>query len=244
MSQATLRCIGPFMTLVFFVATSGRAQYVPGRYEVGLSVGALVYTGDLTPNPVGSVQLAQPVVGLQVTKLLGATTGLRAEVAYGSLRGNDAVYQEPAWRSQRAFAFNGNVTELTVSGIWQRAYSRKLRPYLLAGAGLALTRINRDYSSFNTDYFSAEPDVIQGLEEDKARQTPRAIIIFPVGVGAQYRFLPRWSVTAEGALRLMRTDYLDGFSRAANPQLADYYSRIAIGVSYNMGGVNRLNCPR
>lgn len=243
MPPALFRCT-KLLPLVIFFTTSGKAQYLPGRYELGLAAGALVYAGDLTPNPIGSIQVAQPAVALNFTRFFTATTGVRAELAYGRLRGDDAAYEQPLWRPQRAFAFNAQVTEVTVSGVWQRAYSRKLRPYLLAGAGVALTRINRDYSDFNADYFSAEPDVIQGLEEDKARQTPRAIIIFPVGVGVQYRLQPRWSVTAEGALRLMRTDYLDGFSKAANPQLADYYSRISIGVSYNLGGIDRLNCPK
>jgi hypothetical protein len=47
----------------------------------------------------------------------------------------------------------------------------------------------------------------------------------------------------EGTYRLMRTDYLDGFSKSANPNLKDHYSSITIGAAYKFGNKEKYGCP-
>jgi hypothetical protein len=41
----------------------------------------------------------------------------------------------------------------------------------------------------------------------------------------------------------MSTDYLDGFSQAANPTENDHYGIYSIGAVYRIGKKNTLACP-
>lgn len=232
-----------FTVLGTFIFIGANAQYTLGQYEVGITAGTLVYAGDLSPHQLGSVETPSLVIGITGSRYLSNTLALRMDVSYGALRGNDAVYNDPEWRQQRAFAFNARVAEAAILGVWSRDHNRRLKPYLFAGIGAAFTGIRPDYSGFNADFFSGEPAVGAGLEEDQARALPRFIPVLPLGGGVQYRITPRWALGIEGGIRLMKSDYLDGVSKAANPGRSDYYNKLTLGLHYNLGGKNSLDCP-
>jgi hypothetical protein len=42
----------------------------------------------------------------------------------------------------------------------------------------------------------------------------------------------------------MSTDYLDGFTKAANPSKKDHYYTHTIGLIYSFGEKNTLACPK
>ena len=65
----------------------------------------------------------------------------------------------------------------------------------------------------------------------------------PVGAGVRYGFSPALAVYAESAYRLMFTDYLDGFSKATNPDGNDHYQTISVGVIFRPGSKGKLACP-
>ena len=67
--------------------------------------------------------------------------------------------------------------------------------------------------------------------------------MIPVGAGIRYNLSPRIALTAEGSYRLVFTDYLDGFSVAANPKQNDHYHTMNVGVVYRLGKKNKLDCP-
>lgn len=234
-----------FFIVIFslFVGNAARAQYVLGKYEIGITAGTLLYAGDLAPQQVGSVKTPRFVFGISGSRYLSNTLALRLDVSHGGLRGNDAAYANPEWRRQRAFAFDARITEAALLGVWSRNHNRRLKPYLFAGLGAAFTRIRPDYSGFNADFFSNEPDVATGLAQDAARTPPRFILVLPLGAGVQYRITTRWAIGVEGGTRLMKSDYLDGVSKAANPARSDYYNKLTLGLHYNLGGKNKLNCP-
>ena len=100
----------------------------------------------------------------------------------------------------------------------------------------------------NVAVFGDGSNVQTGLAIDAATNTPRVIPLIPVGAGARYSLTDRFSLTAETNYRLSFTDYLDGFSQAADPKKNDHYFSHSIGLIYSFsgsGGKSKgLGCPR
>lgn len=236
------------IALILLGAAGLKAQSDRPTYEFGLNLGFLVYQGDLTPHRLGSFETQKFTLGLHASKLLSSSLSVRANLLFGKLKGDDARYSSPEYRQQRNFNFRSPVTELTAQIVWNargKNYDeRGLSPYLFAGAGFSLIKVKRDWSSLNTEYFPAESSgLLAGLAEDQAHKLPRILPVIPVGAGVKYFFTPKFAVNAEASYRLAFTDYLDGFSKAANPNRNDHYLNYSIGIIYRKAAKNRLGCP-
>jgi len=234
------------MATVAFVCTGTAslwAQLPSSPYEIGIRAGLFIYQGDLTPERAGSFKTPSFVFGINAARNLSRVLAVRLDLNRGSLRGNDAAYAQPDWRRQRNFNFSTPVTELSALLVWSAwGRSRRLSPYVFAGAGLALLRIRRDASNLNDAYFAGE-----GLSErvalDEAHRTPRVLPVVPAGIGLRYALTSHVSLNTEAAYRYTSTDYLDGFSQAANPSRPDHYYQYSVGATYSFGERNRLGCP-
>lgn len=231
-------------SLLFGETTFTYCQTDWTHYELGLGAGMFIYQGDLTPSRAGSYKTLSPAFTVFVNRILSPFFSVRANLALGKLRGNDAAYSTPAWRLQRNFLFSTPLFEFSGLGIWQILHrDQKLSPYVFAGAGFALLKIRRDQSRFNAEYFANEPEVLQGLATDEAHQPPSILPVIPIGLGLRYQLNNHFSLTAESAYRLTTTDYLDGFSYAANPSLKDHYQSHTIGLIYSLGKKSGIDCP-
>jgi len=232
------------IALLFLNAESrSYCQVNLGKYETGLTAGAFVYQGDLTPSPIGSYRTMQPTVNLFVNRILNPLFSLRGSLFYGGLGGNDAAYSSPAWRKQRNFNFTSSVFELSSLLVYYPVNTRrKFYPYVFGGGGLGFISIKRDWSRFNREFFINE-DVAARLSVDAAHKLPKLIAVVPVGAGIQYSFTQKLSLIAETAYRLTTTDYLDGFSKAANPKLNDHYQSHTIGIVYKFANQSNVGCP-
>ncbi|MBD0364999.1 MAG: hypothetical protein ICV53_02705 [Flavisolibacter sp.] len=230
------------------------AQPDLSKFEIGLNGGAYIYQGDLPPAASGSWRTAGLGLSIWGSKLLNNALSVRLQLARGKLKGDDAKYNHPAWRQQRNFNFQSPVTELSALLVWDvfgndfRNNTIKLTPYLFAGAGAAFLHIRRDWSNLNQAYFSETDNAVAGIGTDAAHRLPTITPVVPVGIGIRYPVAPRLSINAEGAYRFMFTDYLDGFSRAANPALNDHYYTASVGLSYSMGkrlvkNKKNIDCP-
>ena len=236
------------IVLFLFANYAVRAQQYP-KYEFGISIGFTVYQGDLTPQQLGSFKTQKLALGLQAARLLSPSWSVRAAFLRGRLKGDDALYANPEYRQQRNFNFRTPVTEFTGQLVWNplgRNYADKgISPYVFAGAGLAFLRINRDWSGLNSSYFNSETSsVFSGLAADTTHSVPRVIPVIPIGMGVKYFFTPKLGMNAEAACRLGYTDYLDGFSEAANPAKRDHYLNYSVGIVYRTGKKNMLKCPK
>jgi Domain of unknown function (DUF6089) len=235
---------GPALALLCFILSSRiYAQVDFSKFEIGLTGGVFIYQGDLTPARLGSYATLKPTVNLFVNRILNPDISLRTSLFYGGLKGDDAIYSHPAWRRQRNFNFTSSVFELSELLVWNAwSTNKKLTPYLFGGVGLSFLNIKRDWSRFNGEFFLLE-DLSARLAEDQAHSTPKLIPVLPVGAGIQYSISKKLSVIAETSYRLTRTDYLDGFSKAANPQFYDHYQSHTIGILYRFEKKSALNCP-
>lgn len=229
-------------------STGINAQFsnVP-KYQFGVGVGAMIYQGDLTPESAGAYKTMKPTIHLFAAKLLNSSFAVRANLAIGALKADDAKYDHPAYRQQRNFNFRTPVTEITATGEWNmlaRNYrSVGFAPYLLAGVGYSFLNIKRDYSNLNAAYFSPESALLTGLPDDIAHTVPKGLLVFPVGAGVRYYFSDKIGISAETMYRISNTDYLDGFSQSVNPAKKDNYYSHTIGIVYRLGKKNMLDCP-
>jgi Domain of unknown function (DUF6089) len=236
------------LTVIIILITSSflHAQIDLSKYEVGLSGGVFVYQGDLTPQRLGSYKTLKPQFALHVYRILSPSFSVRLNINRGKLYGNDAAYSNPEWRRQRNFNFTTPVTELSLQGVWNilQARSPRFSPYLFAGAGISFLKIKRDWSNMDPDVFGESSDVQAGLAVDAAKTLPRIIPVVPVGAGVRYALSDRFSLTGETSYRLSFTDYMDGFSKSANPGKNDHYLSHSIGIIYSFGKKDKqLGCP-
>lgn len=237
--------------LLFFALMCGvhvsDAQRNARPFEIGLQGGILVYQGDLTPRRTGSWETLKPGLKLQAARVMNANWLLRASLTRGSLKGDDAKYDRPDYRRFRNFTFRTPVTELAVQALWfpqgSQPARRQFRPFLTAGAGLSLLRVQRDWSRFNYLHFVLEPDLPARISEDAAHKTPRLLPVIPLGAGLRYGLSEKWALDLEWNYRLAFSDYLDGFSIAANPARNDHYHSTMIGITRRFGAKDQTACP-
>lgn len=224
------------------------AQTNSAKYELGINAGAFIYQGDLAPSAIGSLKTAKPMAGIYVNRVLDNYFSIRASLALGSLKGDEALYS-PTWRQQRAFAFKANVTELSAMAVFDvlgnngNSPVSRFSPYVFAGVGYAFVNISRDWSRMDTTRFGSNTHSGSGLAKDTLHSLPKGLPVIPLGIGVKYAISPRLALTAELNYRYAFTDYLDGFSQAVNAAHPDSYYSATIGLVYSFGSKNFLRCP-
>jgi hypothetical protein len=235
------------LTLIYGEMKKVYSQSALTNLELGGSIGTFIYQGDLAPSHIGSVRTQKLGFNLFANKILNSSFSLRTDLAIGKLKGDDAKYSNPDYRQQRNFNFTSPVVEISEQLIWnplRKNYDSKgFTPYLFTGVGLSFLKIKRDWSKFNGEYFADAPEVLNGLSADSRHKLPTGIAVIPVGIGIRYSLSPKISVSAETSYRFISTDYLDGFSRAADPGKGDNYYSNSIGIIYRFGITNKLDCP-
>lgn len=223
------------------------AQNNIAKYEVGVAVSAFIYQGDLTTHRFGSVETARFGINIHGSKIISPSFMLRTNLAFGSLKGDDAKYNNPAFRKQRNFNFRSPLFEVAQLVVWNllgKNYEDKgFSPYVFGGAGLSFLKIKRDWSNFNAAYFGDGADLPNLIAIDAQHSLPKIIPVIPLGVGVRYGLTQNIIINAESSYRLTYTDYIDGFSKAANPTKNDHYLTISVGAIYRVGKKNRLDCP-
>lgn len=235
-------------TTALCIGMSACSQTDKPEYEFGVNLGFLLYQGDLTPEKSGSFKTQKIELGLHASRILGPFFSLRTNLAFGKLKGDDAKYSTPEFRQQRNFNFTSPVFEVSELLVWNvtgKNYADKgFSPYLFAGAGVSFLKIKRDWSNINTNYFPVElSEIWTGLAADSVHKLPRLIPVIPVGAGIKYFITPQWAVNAEASYRVDFSDYIDGFSEAANPTKKDHYSIYSVGLIYRTGKKSKLGCP-
>ncbi len=245
--------------IIAIVLFSAPVSFVHGqsgyKWMVGVNAGLMIYQGDLTPSSLGSYKTASRVFGFSIARIVNPYFSIRGNVALGKLRGNDAAYDNPAWRKSRALSFVSPANEFSAQLVWNpfgnnsNELGMKVTPYLFGGAGVSFLSIARDYSNMDTTVFSFNSKTQSGLKQDIATAPPRSLLVLPIGAGASWYLSSRWSLNYEFTFRYTFADYIDGFSYAANPNQKDYYHSHTLGLVYRFGGngggdgKDNLGCP-
>jgi hypothetical protein len=237
-------------TVLLCSIQQAHSQQGISKYEIGVTVGTMIYQGDLTPSRIGSYRTPGPALNLFVNRLVNRSFAVRSSLMLGRLRGDDSKYANPDWRRERNFRFYSPVAELSGLVVWnplgtnyRTGETKSLTPYLFGGAGISFLNSRPDASAFNAAYFAGDPGVISGLAQDGKHGTPKGILVLPVGAGLQYDLTPKFSLVGETSYRFTTTDYIDGFSQSANPTFFDHYLSHTIGIIYRPGRKTSLDCP-
>ena len=235
-----------FYTLNVESQTNAESQTNIPKFELGIGLSGFLYQGDLAEEKFGSYKTIRVGVNLFANKFISRSVSLRTNLAIGGLRGDDSEYSSPEYRRQRNFKFKTGLLELSEWVVWsplKKNYADKgFYPYLFAGLGLSFVNIKRDWSEYNGEYFN-NTDLTARLAEDSAHSLPTLIPFIPVGLGIRYNFNYRWGAYVESTYRVLFTDYLDGFSKAGNPDKKDQYLTLSVGVVYRIGKKDPLDCP-
>ncbi|MBM3416242.1 MAG: porin family protein [Bacteroidetes bacterium] len=234
--------------LLFMIAAfSCVSQSNSSKFEAGAGFAAFVYQGDLTPDRFGSFVTTRPGVYLTAAKILGPAFMIRVNISFGSLRGDETKYDNPEYRKFRALKFRTPVAELSPQLVWHPLIKNNstigISPYLFGGAALAWFNVNRDYSGFDADYFGDATDIPERIQQDEEQRLPAFRIVMLAGAGMRYNLSERLAVHAELTYRFPFTDYLDGFSKAANPGQKDHYHSVSAGAVYRTGKKSSVACP-
>ena len=236
------------VAVIIFIPWTSPAQIYKDM-SIGLAPGMYIYQGDLTPLAAGSFKTPSWGINLFAKKPLNYFLSARLNISLAKLRGDDSKYNSPAWRKQRNFMFSTSLKEFSAQIVWNilgRNYDdRGIMPYLFTGAGVFFVNIKKDYSRLDTAYFGENSNLTNGLAIDNTVRLPRRLFSIPIGVGAEYSLSDRFSLNLETAYRFIFTDYLDGFSRSANPNKQDHYHSTSVGLVYKFGSKNSngVGCP-
>lgn len=241
----SLRCL---VLLVFTLGVKDlTAQIFPAKYELGLTGGAFVYQGDLAPRVWGSIKTTRPGFGGYAGRIISPALMVRLAFNIGTLKGDETKFDNPEYRKYRAFKFTGTVREFSlqvkVNMESLTPYSFKWKPYIFAGVGIAYISTTADYSDFEAGYFGANSSTITGLAIDIIQPAKMRKPVIPIGVGLRRYLNEDLSLNLEGSYRLTNTDYIDGFSQSANPDMNDHYLVGTVGLSYKFGRKSKYACP-
>lgn len=237
--------ISIFMLCVFLQISAQSSSL-----DLVLGVGASVYQGDLSPHFFGSTNKADFGFQAGVNYSFHPSVSFRFNYAFASLADDEQSYA--SYHQYRNFAFKTSVNELSAQVVFtpnqggNLAERTRLTPYFFAGVGIGFLSIQRDWSKFNR-YAGWQEWVIPGLMADSMTALPTSTLTLPVGLGLRYQFGENVSLYAEVNKRLVKTEYLDGFSQAANPRKKDAFSTLIIGLVFPLankgGGRGGYGCP-
>jgi hypothetical protein len=247
--QTALKVKLPACILFCLAGFTTCAQFDIAKLELGADLTTFIYQGDLTPQKLGSFKTMKLGLGIYGNYKLSDIFSLKTNLAFGRLKGDESLFSKPPYRQQRNLKFTTPVTEISESIVWNivppgTKDGRGLTPYISAGIGYVFLHIKRDYSNYNLAYFGQESVVTSGLVADTAHSLPKGMIVFPVSVGLRYSLSKNLSLNLATTYRFNSTDYLDGFSQAANPARKDHFFTNAVGLIYSFGKNNILKCPK
>ncbi|AHM61742.1 hypothetical protein D770_17450 [Flammeovirgaceae bacterium 311] len=234
----------PFFIAFFLWAATAQAQI----HEVGISLGASNYVGDLVQNY--SFRNHRPAGSIFYRYNLSNYISLRGNVMVGKLVGSDErPYDAFAERRNRG-QFNNWVNELSVLfeyNFFDHKFfdDRQLpwSPYFVGGIGFMLQHGYDDYRPGNPAQAYAE-----GVKTTDFKNYQPVI---PVGVGVEYHINPAWTLGIEWIARKTFFDYLDNTGEVpeivtnknfqyGNPDHKDWYFTTGITLSYTFW---TIPCP-
>lgn len=242
-----LLCL-PFLLIMCFDTA---AQSVGAEW--GLGLGASIYQGDLSPHWLGAYNRPGPCFQLMAQKNIFSGFALRGYYAYASISDNESSYTTGIHRF-RNFSFDASINELAVQLVVNPNFNNgqeetgNFHFYFFGGFGVGFTSIRRDFSKFNRSFPYWQTWVVPGLQTDSLKRLPSSIATIPVGAGLRYQIGDNLALFGEVNKRITGNEYLDGFSKSANPSKNDAFSSLVFGLNFRLSGGNggrgSTDCPK
>ncbi len=199
-------------------------------WETGLLGGGTLFHGDLSSSRFGDIEEIGVAYGAFIRyKPRAAGLRFRLQGMSGDLVGDDL--REPS--GGRGFAFRTLFHEgsalLEWSFLQNGSASPRWSPYVGLGTSLLFFAPRPNFRGQNPD------GPIPGEREDLSAKinSPRWTALGVLGLS--YHINDRLQVNAEGNLRATFSDYIDGISKAANPDRNDWFTSATLAVVYTWG---------
>lgn len=217
-----------FSTLIFSLLTI--FSFSQEEFEGGVILGYSNYLGDLV-EPSFTFDQANPAIGIWLRYDASNRFNLRSSLIFGKLEGDDANYTNNILRAasfESPYIEGALVGELEIFG--KRApmnkvgFGKSISPYLFAGIGLGIYNTDASFGSSSAE-----------INLDKSADYLDYHFSLPVGAGFKMNINESVSIGAELSMRLLFTDYLDGVSKAGNPDNNDAYVVGGINIGYTFG---------
>ncbi|MGB3547356.1 MAG: DUF6089 family protein [Saprospiraceae bacterium] len=214
------------LTALFLAACLGLFGQSEGSpWEIGLQIGTSSMGGELIENDI--IFLNQPSLagGIMVRRRIGGVLALRLHALYGRLEGDDSKSEDAAqaargFKAETEIFEPGLVLEFSPFG----ARRPKISPYLYGGIGYAIwSKPDVDFNGMTN----------ANIALDQAADFDTRKLTFPLGGGLRFNISPKSSIALDIGFRPIASDYLDGISRAGNPDKDDTY--VFTGLQFSTG---------
>lgn len=234
------------------------ARYFEKTTELGLALGSMRYYGDLSDDRLSGYKNLKPAAGLFLRRHLWPQVALRANVLFGKIAARDRDYTDPDWRQARNYAFETNVTELSLQGEWDILGKKRFRrvdtvnyeldrykqiarvnkfkpmfaPYLYAGGGLVLSKAQ---TTFDQSYLETSGLLSRAVEDMRLGREMQQNATLTFGAGVNIDLSRKWLIGLEGGARPGFTDFLDGISKSGNAKNPDWYWFLGLNIALRLG---------
>lgn len=200
-------------------------------HEIGLSAGALNYTGDLSPiiDPLEFLPAGQAYY--RYNKNSG--TSFRGAILFGAVGGSDN--SADPFGGQRRQAFQRTVLEVDA-----------LVEYHFLDYKSARSLVNWSpffYTGVGGVWLFGETTTVDGTTYSPVQP------IIPLGFGCKFQLAPRISINVEAGARFMFNDYLDNVSGGPTPDKNYLYGQWNVNDQYYYTGFSlcytfyTIQCP-
>jgi opacity protein-like surface antigen len=189
--------------LLLFVSFSLRAQ----TWELGASVGAAGYMGDL--NPTDPIKFSGAAFGGYVKRNFNGYLSAKLSYTYGKIGAADSTSSNEQFR-ERNLSFTSFVKELAVIGEFNfmnyipDVSHNRYTPYVYLGVGVVGFNPQTMYQGHLYD--------LQPLATEGESPYHKRVLTIPYGAGIKYNFTGQWTIMADLGYRQPNTDYLDDVS--------------------------------
>lgn len=228
-----LKFLLPAIALFIISEEMQAQQWKRYRKEVHFGLGANYFLGELGgANQVGTnfvrdleISTTRPTLTAGYRYNVSAYSKVRASLFMGTLKGSDALTQEP-FRNNRNLHFRSRVIEL--SALYEYYFNQEqsghrynikgakgmkakgLTYYAFGGVGLIYFNPKAQY---NGNWIALQPLGTEGQGlPGGGRKYSRVTVVIPYGLGLRYAINREWKIGLEVGMRKTFTDYLDDVS--------------------------------
>jgi len=201
---------------------------IKDNWSATAQIGMSLFKGDMDVN---SVINFPGVIGVALNKQVLSTGifagGVKGQFNLGKLQGSKSDY------SFENKYMEGSVTFQAILNSWINRNFRfeKLRPYAFAGVGFISYRVvlrNGDGNVVDAFGYKVTPGDKLANGPDPEKDKAVTEMIFPLGLGANYKLNEKLFIELEASSRLIFSDKLDGKVKERN----DKYWFVTLGLTY------------
>lgn len=203
------------------------------QWEAGMMGGVSAYNGDLS---TGNLQPGSygGGGGLFVRYRFNDVLSGRGNLQFGNLRGADRNFEDLG-RRVRNFSFTASFYDFgllaefepfgKIKTVRKARSGHFLSPYIHFGISGVLSVPLVDFN---------EPNIVAKTSDINLDRNNSSFFhaAIPFGAGLRYDLNKNWMVGAEAGIRRVFTDYLDGISKAGNPEKKDWIGTANLVLGY------------